>query len=146
VLPGVHQRGQEKLSRTAGKGGETLVDGGRLAQLRRDHGWTQELLAGRAGLSAELVKKLEQGIKRSARLSSLAALARALDVPVAVLLGDSPAGEPTAGPTRQAGGAREPEQAGEPSRPTLLRSLITERHWQKFRAFQAQFRRAARAT
>jgi transcriptional regulator with XRE-family HTH domain len=136
--------GRKSYPGPPGKGGETLVDGGRLAQLRRDHGWTQELLAGRAGLSAELVKKLEQGVKRSTRLSSLAALARALDVPVGVLLGDSPAGEPAAGPAQQADGAREPEQAGEPSRPTLLRSLITERHWQKFRAFQAQFRRAAR--
>jgi len=101
-----------------GKGGETLVDRARLAQLRRDHGWTQELLAGRAGLSAELVKKLEQGVKRSARLSSLAVLARALDVPVGVLLGDNLAGEPAAGPARQAGEAREPEEASEPSRPS----------------------------
>jgi transcriptional regulator with XRE-family HTH domain len=124
----------------SGKASETLVDGGRLAQLRHDHGWTQELLAGRAGLSTELVKKLEQGAKRSARLSTLGALARALNVPVGVLLGDSPGGqspadEPAAGP----GG-----RAGEPIRPTLLRALIAERHWQTFRAFQAQFRRAAR--
>jgi transcriptional regulator with XRE-family HTH domain len=108
--------------------------------LRHDHGWTQELLAGRAGLSTELVKKLEQGAKRSARLSTLGALARALNVPVGVLLGDSPggespAGEPAAGPARR---------AGEPGRPTLLGALIAERHWQSFRAFEVQFRRAAR--
>jgi hypothetical protein len=32
---------------------------------------------------------------------------------------------------------------GEPDRPTLLRVLIAERHWQRFQAFEAQFRRAA---
>ncbi len=31
-----------------------------------------------------------------------------------------------------------------PGEPTLLRVLITERHWQKFETFEAQFRRAAR--
>ena len=30
-----------------------------------------------------------------------------------------------------------------PGEPTLLRVLITERHWQKFETFEAQFRRAA---
>ncbi len=129
-----------------GKAGETLVDRGRLAQLRHDRGWTQELLAGRAGGSTELVKKLEQGVKRSARLSTLGALAGALDVPVGVLLGDYPAGEPAARPARQAGENQEPREGGEPGRPTLLRALIAERRWHRFQAFEAQFRRAARAT
>lgn len=35
-------------------------------------------------------------------------------------------------------------QASDHVRPTLLRALITERHWQRFRTFGAQFRRAAR--
>jgi len=30
-----------------------------------------------------------------------------------------------------------------PGEPTLLRVLLTERHWQKFETFEAQFRRAA---
>ena len=34
--------------------------------------------------------------------------------------------------------------ADEPTEPTLLRALITARHWQKFATFEAQFRRAAR--
>jgi transcriptional regulator with XRE-family HTH domain len=127
-----------------GKAGETLVDRGRLAQLRHDRGWTQELLAGRAGVSTELVKKLEQGVKRSARLSTLGALARALDVPVGVLLGENAPGEPAARPARPAGENQEPRQEGEPGRPTLLRALIAERHWHRFPAFAAQFRRAAR--
>ena len=127
-----------------GKASETLVDRAKLAQLRRDHGWTQELLAGRACVSTDLVKKLEQGAKRSARLSTLAALARALDVPVGALLSESPVGRPSAGPAGQAEAARDPRQAGVPSPPTLMRILINERHWQNFRAFKAQFRRAAR--
>ena len=77
-----------------GKASETLVDRATLAQVRRDHGWTQELLAGRAGVSTELVKKFEQGVKRSARLSTLGALARALNIPVSALLSDGSAGEP----------------------------------------------------
>jgi transcriptional regulator with XRE-family HTH domain len=126
-----------------GRAGESLVDGGRLAQLRRDHGWTQEVLAGRAGVSTELVKKLEQRVKRSARLSTLGALARALNVPVGVLLGENPASRPAAGPALPAGGGGELGQ-GEPGRPPLLRALITQRRWQRFKTFEAQFRRAAR--
>ena len=127
------------------KASETLVDRAKLAQLRHDHGWTQDLLAGRAGLSTDLVKKLEQGAKRSARLSTLAALARALGVPVGVLLGDeSPAGESSAGPAGQVGADRELGQAGVPGPPTLLRALIAERHWQNFRTFEKQFRQTAR--
>jgi transcriptional regulator with XRE-family HTH domain len=129
-----------------GEASETLVDRVKLAQLRRDHGWTQELLAGRAGLSAALIKKLEQGVKRSARLSTLAALARALDVPVGVLLGERqiPAGPSSAGPAQRAQAGGDLGEAGASGSPTLLRALISERHWQNFRAFERQFRRAAR--
>jgi transcriptional regulator with XRE-family HTH domain len=127
-----------------GKAGETLVDKARLAQLRHEHGWTQELLAGRAGVSTELVKKLEQGAKRSARLSTLSALARALNVPVGVLLGEDLPGERVARPGQHADQGEVPGQGGAPCRPTLLRILIAERHWQRFQTFEAQFRRAAR--
>jgi transcriptional regulator with XRE-family HTH domain len=127
-----------------GRASETLVDRTRLAQVRRDHGWTQELLAGRAGVSTELVKKLEQGVKRSARLCTLGALARALNIPVGALLSDGSAGEPAAALARPAERDGEPASAREPGQPTLLRTLIAQRHWQSFRAFQTQFRRAAR--
>ena len=127
-----------------GRASETLVDRARLAQLRHDHGWTQELLAGHAGVSTQLVKKLEQGVKRSARLSTLGALARALNIPVSALLSDGPAGEPAAALARSAERTRELVPAREPGQPTLLRTLIAQRHWQSFRAFQTQFRRAAR--
>lgn len=136
--------GRQNLPARPSKASEAQVDKIKLAQLRREHGWTQELLAGRAGLSTDLVRKLEQGAKRSARLSSLAALARTLGVPVGVLLGESSAGQPASGSAGQAEADREPGQAGVPGPPTLLRALIAERRWQNFRAFEVQFRRAAR--
>jgi transcriptional regulator with XRE-family HTH domain len=103
------------------------------------------MLAGYAGLSREMVRKLEQGVRQSARISTLKALAQALNVPLRVLLGDdSPVTEPAGGLARQAEVTKPAQPAGEPARPTLLRALITERHWQRFRTFETQFRRAAR--
>lgn len=63
--------------------------GERVALLRRRRGLTQEDLAERAGVSVELVRKLEQGRRRSVRLGTLHGLARALDVQTAVLF-DAP--------------------------------------------------------
>jgi len=124
--------------------GAPLVDRAKLVRLRRDHGWTQDMLAGYAGLSGEMVKKLEQGTRKSARISTLSALARALNVPVGALLSDSVLGEIAGEPARQAGDTAGPGHAAELERPTLLRALIAQRHWQNFRTFEAQFRRAAR--
>ncbi len=61
-----------------GQSGELPPVGKRLARLRRERGLTQEELAERAGVSADIVRKLEQGARASARLATLAALARAL--------------------------------------------------------------------
>jgi len=58
--------------------------GGRLARLRRRRGLTQEDLAARAEVSVELVRKLEQGRRRSVRLGTSHGLARALDVQTAL--------------------------------------------------------------
>ncbi len=55
--------------------------GEQLKRLRGERGITQEQLAERAGVSSELVSKLEQGVRQSARLTSLTRLAQALDVP-----------------------------------------------------------------
>lgn len=102
------------------------------------------MLAGYAGLSPEMVKKLEQGTRRSARISTLSALARALNVPVGALLSDSVLSEIAGGHAPPAQSAAGPGQAAGPYRPTLLRELIAQRHWQKFKTFEVQFRRAAR--
>jgi transcriptional regulator with XRE-family HTH domain len=61
--------------------------GERIARLRRRRKLTQEGLAERAGLCADTVRKLEQGVRRTARLSTLNALARALDVEPSALVG-----------------------------------------------------------
>jgi transcriptional regulator with XRE-family HTH domain/tetratricopeptide (TPR) repeat protein len=126
------------------EGRAPLVDAAKLVQLRNNHGWTQEMLAGYAGLSCDMVKKLEQGARHSARMSTLSALAQALNVPVGALLSDNMLSELTGEQAGKTDAARQGQQAPEPGRATLLRALITERHWQRFRTFEAQFRRAAR--
>ena len=64
--------------------GETI--GYQLRRLRRLRGLTQEELADRADVSRDLVAKLEQGRRRTARIASLASLARALDVELSALV------------------------------------------------------------
>ncbi|MFE0377387.1 helix-turn-helix domain-containing protein [Streptomyces inhibens] len=61
--------------------------GDRIARLRTRRKLTQEGLAGSAGLCVDIVRKLEQGVRQTARLSTLNALARALDVEPSVLVG-----------------------------------------------------------
>jgi transcriptional regulator with XRE-family HTH domain len=66
---------------------ETIGD--RTARLRARRGLTQEQLADAAGVSIDLVRKLEQNRRRSTRIGTLHALARALNVQTSVLL-DAP--------------------------------------------------------
>lgn len=61
--------------------------GDRIAELRLRRVLTQEQLADRAGLSVDVVRKLEQGQRRSARLATINALARALDTEPSFLVG-----------------------------------------------------------
>ncbi|WP_062203947.1 helix-turn-helix domain-containing protein [Streptomyces sp. NBRC 109706] len=61
--------------------------GDRIARLRVRRGLTQEQLADRARLSVDVVRKLEQGRRQTARLATLNALAHALDVETSVLVG-----------------------------------------------------------
>ncbi|MDT3399452.1 helix-turn-helix transcriptional regulator [Streptomyces sp. B1866] len=64
---------------------ETIGD--RLVRSRRRRKMTQEGLAESAGLCVDVVRKLEQNRRLNARLSTLNALARALDVELSYLLG-----------------------------------------------------------
>jgi transcriptional regulator with XRE-family HTH domain len=57
-----------------------------LRRLRRLRGLTQEELADRADVSRDLVAKLEQGRRQTARITSLASLARALNVELSALV------------------------------------------------------------
>ncbi|MGK4582018.1 helix-turn-helix domain-containing protein [Kitasatospora sp. HPMI-4] len=65
--------------------------GDRLSRLRRLADLTQEGLAEKSGVSVDVVRKLEQRRKHSARLPTLHALAKGLGVEVTSLLGDPPA-------------------------------------------------------
>ncbi len=56
--------------------------GEQLRSLRGACGLTQEALAERSGISVDLIKKLEQGQRKSARLTTLVALADALGAPL----------------------------------------------------------------
>lgn len=56
----------------------TVVDGERLRELRREHGLSQEELAGRAGLSLTTVARLERQSRATCRGRTLARLAAAL--------------------------------------------------------------------
>ncbi|MGE7387617.1 helix-turn-helix domain-containing protein [Streptomyces sp. NPDC004126] len=64
--------------------------GDRLSRLRRFADLTQEGLAERSGVSVDVVRKLEQRRKHSARLPTLHALSKGLGVELTSLLGDPP--------------------------------------------------------
>ncbi|MGP4002587.1 helix-turn-helix domain-containing protein [Streptomyces sp. 8N706] len=76
---------------------DALTIGDRLAAVRTRRGVTQEQLAERARLSVDTVRKLEQNQRRTARLATLNALARALDVETSVLVGQPTVLEPANG-------------------------------------------------
>ncbi|GAA1265722.1 hypothetical protein GCM10009677_17300 [Sphaerisporangium rubeum] len=61
--------------------------GDRLKAARRDRGLTQEGLAEKAGLSKDLIAKLEQGRRNSCRITSLMRLSNALDIDLSELAG-----------------------------------------------------------
>lgn len=61
--------------------------GDRIRSLREFRDLTQEELAQRAEVSVDTIRKLEQGVRQSARLTTLRALARALDAQLEHLVG-----------------------------------------------------------
>ena len=61
--------------------------GDHLKRVRKEHGYTQEGLAEKAGLSTDVIRKLEQGRRNSLRLTSLMKLANALDIDLTELTG-----------------------------------------------------------
>lgn len=68
----------------------TTSVGQELVALRRRRQMTQRALAEAAGVSIDLIRKLEQGQRHSARLETLTQLAQALDVPTSELVGKRP--------------------------------------------------------
>lgn len=73
-----------------GHAGNGVHPGDRLARLRRLAGLTQEQVAERSGISVDVIRRLEQHRKHSARLPTLHALAKGLGVELTSLLGDPP--------------------------------------------------------
>ncbi|MFI2761437.1 helix-turn-helix domain-containing protein [Streptomyces echinatus] len=65
----------------------TTSIGDRIRSLREFRDLTQEGLASRARVSVDTIRKLEQGQRQSARINTLRALARALDVQLERLVG-----------------------------------------------------------
>jgi transcriptional regulator with XRE-family HTH domain len=57
----------------------TILDGGRLRQLRREYGLSQEQLAAVAGISLTTIRRLERQPTASCRSRTLGRLAAALD-------------------------------------------------------------------
>lgn len=73
----------------------TPTVGERIKRLRRGVLLTQDDLAAAAGVSTDLIRKLEQGRRHTASIGSLHRIAAALDVDLGELLGrDSPFGDP----------------------------------------------------
>jgi transcriptional regulator with XRE-family HTH domain len=65
---------------------EASMIGTNLKRIRRERGLSQEALAEAAGVSRDVVTKLEQGRRHSARMTTLAGLAKALDVEMSELV------------------------------------------------------------
>jgi|SRR5690625_4690587 len=54
--------------------------GARLRARRRELGWTQEELAERAGLSADIISRVERGARKSYRWSTIVSMSKAMDI------------------------------------------------------------------
>lgn len=63
--------------------------GDRIQALREFRDITQDELARRSGVSVDTIRKLEQGVRESARINTLRNLARALDVQLERLVGQT---------------------------------------------------------
>lgn len=66
---------------------EVNTIGARLREARRERGLTQEALAELAGMSSDVIGKLEQGQRETARITTLSRLANALGITLSDLLG-----------------------------------------------------------
>jgi transcriptional regulator with XRE-family HTH domain len=91
---------------------------------------TQHQLAERAGVSVDVISKLEQGRKMSARIPTLSAIATALDVDLAALLGKPTHLEsvPASGGLLELRRALTPvvDDRGEPATPEELRGQLVD--------------------
>ncbi|WP_083503398.1 helix-turn-helix domain-containing protein [Frankia casuarinae] len=75
-----------------------IMPGDRIAQIRRRRSLSQEELAARSGVSVAVIRKLEQNRRAGARIETLHALARGLNVKTSELFDN---GESVARVTRK---------------------------------------------
>lgn len=68
---------------------DQLPIGWRISRLRRSHGWSQQYLADQLGKSKSWVEKVERGVRRVDRLSTLQDTAAALGVTLSRLICDA---------------------------------------------------------
>lgn len=66
--------------------GDVSSIGERLKRVRRERAMTQEDLAAASGVSRDLIAKLEQGRRQTARVSTLSRLAYGLDCEIGELV------------------------------------------------------------
>ena len=94
-----------------------MVIGRQIARLRQARGLTQEKLAERADVSVDVIRRLEQGQRDTARMATLKAIAAALDADISVIIA-----------ARQRGAVRPEMRAPGPrdlNRRELLRLITT---------------------
>lgn len=105
---------------------KTLSD--RLHLLRRDMKWDQSELAERSGVSRGYISEIERGVKQNVGVEVVFALAEALGVSVAYLLGeiDSPSGESDAKVMREMAGEYVTVDVDSDDERRLIRTLIAE--------------------
>ena len=64
----------------------SLVNGAKVAELRREKGWKQKQLAAAAGVAPAVVSRLERGLQSDYSLNVIVAVATALEVSIDTLL------------------------------------------------------------
>jgi transcriptional regulator with XRE-family HTH domain len=64
----------------------SIIDGKRVETLRKQRGWSQHELARQAGITAPVISRMERELQTDFDLSAVVGIARALGVPVDLLL------------------------------------------------------------
>jgi len=100
------------------------VIGRQLAALRHASGLTQEQLAERAQVSVDVIRRLEQGQRRTARFATLHAIAAALDTEVSISFAVRESGSPDSGHDQNGSSPGRDPGSSEMKRRELLR-LVT---------------------
>ncbi|MEJ3750047.1 helix-turn-helix domain-containing protein [Actinomycetes bacterium KLBMP 9797] len=128
-------------------------------QFLKRRGWSRAALAAATGLSETRVRAIGQGRQRIASYEVIERIADGLHIDrglLGIAFSDAREEQPSTSkapqdrwptPRVETLAVREQPRADDPAPaagPTLLRSLIVQRHWRPFKAFQVEFLKAAR--